>query len=150
MKAEHVNPFIISICKIMKDMCMIDLKIGTPSMSKGIYEGDASIIRLGLVGALKGEVLLNIDHSTALGIVSKMVMMPVETIDELGQSAISELGNMIAGNAATVFSNKGTVIDITPPSYFVGAGYQPDVPQVFRIPFTCEAGNITVDVFIEE
>lgn len=150
VKAEHVNPFIISICKIMKDMCMIDLKIGKPSMSTGTYAKDASIIRLGLVGALRGEVLLNIDHSTAIGIVSKMVMMPVEAIDELGQSAISELGNMVAGNAATVFSNKDILIDITPPSYSVGADYQPDVPQVFRIPFTCEAGGITVDVFIEE
>lgn len=31
-------------------------------------------------------------------------------------SAISELGNMIMGNAATIFSTKGYVIDITPPS----------------------------------
>ena len=29
---------------------------------------------------------------------------------------ISELGNMIMGNAATIFSTKGYVIDITPPS----------------------------------
>ncbi len=28
LKAEHVNPFIISVCKVMKDMCMLDLKIG--------------------------------------------------------------------------------------------------------------------------
>lgn len=150
MKAEHVNPFIISICKLMKDMCMLELKIGQPGMYSGSYAPDASIIRLGLVGALQGEVLLNIDHSTAIEIVSKMVMMPVETIDELGQSAISELGNMIAGNAATVFANKGILIDITPPSYSVGAEYKPDVPQVFSIPFTSEAGSLTVDVFIKE
>ncbi len=31
-------------------------------------------------------------------------------------SAISELGNMIMGNAATIFATKGYVIDITPPS----------------------------------
>ena len=30
MKAEHINPFIISVSKIMKDICMLDLKIGKP------------------------------------------------------------------------------------------------------------------------
>lgn len=129
---------------------MLDLKIGKPEMSKGSYDADASIIKLGLIGALQGEVLLNIDKATALEIVSKMVMMPVAEIDALGQSAISELGNMIAGNAATVFANNDILIDITPPSYSVGAQYQADVPGVFSIPFSCDAGNLTVDVYIKE
>ena len=144
MKAEHVNPFIISVCKIMKDMCMLDLKIGKPAMVKGVYASDTSIIKLGIIGNLTGQVVLNISHQTALQIVSKMIMMPVDSIDEMGQSAISELGNMIAGNAATVFAN------ITPPSYFLGSEFKPDVSGYFSIPFTCEAGELSVDVFINE
>ena len=141
MKAEHVNPFIISVCKIMKDMCMLDLKIGKPAMVKGVYAGDTSIIKLGIIGNLTGQVVLNISHQTALQIVSKMIMMPVDSIDEMGQSAISELGNMIAGNI---------IIDITPPSYFLGSEFKPDVSGYFSIPFTCEAGELSVDVFINE
>lgn len=150
MKAEHVNPFIISVCKIMKDMCMLDLKLGKPALSKGSYSADASIIKLGLIGNLEGEVLLNIEQQTALEIVSKMVMMPVTEIDALGQSAISELGNMIAGNAATVFANNEIVIDITPPTYYLGKDFQLGVPAVFSIPFASDAGNMTVDVYIKE
>ncbi|MMZ67695.1 CheC-like family protein [compost metagenome] len=33
----------------------------------------------------------------------------------MGQSAISELGNMISGNASTILSNQGFAVDITPP-----------------------------------
>jgi len=150
VKAEHVNPFIISVCKIMKDMCMLDLKFGKPTLSKGSYAADASIIKLGLIGSLEGQVLLNIDQSTALEIVSKMMMTPVSQIDELGQSAICELGNMIAGNAATVFSNNGVVIDITPPTYFMGGNFKLDVPAVFSIPFISDAGKMTVDVYIKD
>lgn len=150
MKAEHVNPFIISVCKIMKDMCMLDLKLGKPALSKGSYSADASIIRLGLIGNLEGEVLLNIEQSTALEIVSKMVMTPVTEVDALGQSAISELGNMIAGNAATVFANNDIIIDITPPTYYEGNAFTLSVPAVFSIPFTCDAGKLTVDVYIKE
>lgn len=150
MKAEHVNPFIISVCKIMKDMCMLDLKIGKPAMREQSFPSENSLIKLGLVGQLTGEVLLNLDHQTALGIVSKMMMMPVESIDAIGESAISELGNMIAGNAATVFANNNIIIDITPPSYCVGSAYQGGGNQMFSIPFTSEIGNLTVDVFIQE
>lgn len=150
MKAEHVNPFIISVSKIMKDMCMLDLKFGKPAITKGAYSADASIIKLGIVGSLEGQVLLNIEHSTALEIVSKMMMSPVSEIDALGQSAISELGNMVAGNAATVFANNDIIIDITPPTYYGGGEFTLDVPAVFSIPFTSTAGNMTVDVYIKD
>lgn len=150
MKAEHINPFIISVCKIMKDMCMLDLQIGKPTMSNGVYLENTSIIKLGIIGKLQGEVVLNIEHQTALEIVSKMMMMPVQAIDDLGKSAISELGNMIAGNAATVFANNDILIDITPPSYCDGAEYKTDVSELFSIPFTSTAGNLSVDIFINE
>ena len=150
MRAEHVNPFIISVCKVVKDMCMLELKIGKPSVNQGGYSQDASIIELGLVGNLTGTVVLNLEHSTALEIVSKMMMMPVGVIDEIGQSAISELGNMIAGNAATVFASNNILIDITPPSYCLGVEYQGDDGQIFRIPFSSDAGDITIDISINE
>lgn len=150
MKAEHVNPFILSVCKVVKDMCMIDLQIGKPSMRNTTYSEDASIIQLGLVGHLTGTVVLNLEHSAALGIVSKMMMMPVTSIDEIGQSAISELGNMVAGNAATVFANNNILIDITTPSYCLGGEYEEAGNQMFSIPFTSEAGDISVDIVIKE
>mgnify|MGYP000345652509 CR=1 FL=1 len=40
MKAEHINPFIISVSKIMKDICMLDLKIGKPFIKDDKYEED--------------------------------------------------------------------------------------------------------------
>lgn len=150
MKAEHINPFIISVCKIMKDMCMLDLKIGKPSVRQIAYLEDASLIKLGLVGNLTGEVLLNLDHQTALGVVSKMMMAPVDTIDAIGESAISELGNMIAGNAATVFANNNIIIDITTPSYSLGSNYQESGRTMFSVPFSSEIGNLSIDVFIQE
>ena len=136
MKAEHVHPFIISVCKVMKDMCMLDLKIGKPSLRQQSFPEENSLIRLGLVGQLSGEVLLNFEPQTALGVVSKMMMMPVNAIDAIGQSAISELGNMVAGNAATVFANNNIMIDITPPDYCVGVSYNGAATEMFTLPFS--------------
>lgn len=103
-------------------MCMLDLKIGKPSLRQQSFPEENSLIRLGLVGQLSGEVLLNFEPQTALGVVSKMMMMPVNAIDAIGQSAISELGNMVAGYA---FINKTAWRGATPTrqrffSYFFG------------------------------
>ena len=49
VKAEHVNPFILSVCKVVKDVCKMDLKIGKPGVKKEEYPDDASIIELGIV-----------------------------------------------------------------------------------------------------
>ena len=150
VKAEHVNPFILSVCKVVKDVCMMYLTIGKPDVKKEEYPEDASIIELGLVGALQGKVILNMEHPTALEIISKMMMQPVDTIDEIGQSAISELGNMIAGTAATVFASNNILIDITPPDYYEGGRYQGEGCQMLSIPFRSDAGAISVDIFIAE
>ena len=150
MKAEHINPFIISVSKIMKDICMLDLKIGKPFIKDDKYEEDSSLIKLGIIGALKGEVVLNLHYETALAVISKMMMMPVAEIDAIGQSAISELGNMIAGNAATVFANNSIILDITTPDYCTGKEYQTSSKQMFCIPFASDIGELSINVFIEE
>lgn len=129
---------------------MLNLEIGKPSIKEEVYEADSSIIELGLVGNLSGKVVLNLSHATALEIVSKMMMMPVTDIDAIGQSAISELGNMIAGNAATVFASGNIIIDITTPNYCLGADYQGKDRKFFSIPFSSEIGTLTVDIFIDE
>ena len=119
LSADFVNPFLISATKILKDMCFVDTKIGKPYIRDNI-DNDSVIIMLGISGQLRGQVVILLNQLAACDIASRMIMMPVSEIDELSGSAICELGNMILGNAATVFSTKGLSIDITPPSLCIG------------------------------
>jgi len=121
MNAEHINPFLISATKILKDMCFIDSKIGKPFLTDCKFNGDAVIIVIGVTGEMRGQVLIDMQLTVACDIASKMCMMPVTEMDEISQSAISELGNMIMGNAATIFSTRGIGIDITPPVLAMGS-----------------------------
>ena len=141
---EILNPLGIN-CLSLKDE-----NIDVDPDEDGNSFAENSLIKLGLIGNLNGEVVLGFNHAAALGIVSKMVMMPVDIIDELGQSAISELGNMIAGNAATIFANSNIIIDITPPTYCLGSDYKDDGKTLFSIPFTSEVGDLSIDIYIEE
>ncbi len=116
MNVEFINPFLMAATSIMKDMCQTELKVGKPYVKKTEFESDSVVIMIGVTGEMRGQVIIAFALDVACDIASKMIMMPITEMNELSMSAISELGNMILGNAATILSTKGVGIDITPPS----------------------------------
>lgn len=117
INVEHINPFLVASTSIIRDICGIDMKIGKPYIKETSFANDSIIIMIGITGEMRGQVMIVMTYEKALDIASKMMMgMPVTELDEMSISAISELGNMIMGNAATIFSTKGIGIDITPPT----------------------------------
>ena len=64
-------------------------------------------------------------EETAKFIASQMMMgMPVETFDEMAQSAISELSNMLTAHTATNITSLGLDVDISTPSLTVGRDFE--------------------------
>lgn len=120
MSADFINPFLIAAIKILKDMCMIDAKMGKPYLNTTEFKDDSLVIMIGVTGEMRGQVMIDFTNEVACDVVSKMMMSPISQLDELAQSAICELGNMILGNTATVFSTRGIGIDITPPTLAKG------------------------------
>ena len=118
---EYINPFIAASKRVMKDFCNIDTDMGKPYLTKTVFEGDKFVILVGITGQLTGQVILSMSNETACNIASHMMMgMPVNELNDMAASAVSELANMILGNTATIFSTQGIIIDITPPSILVG------------------------------
>lgn len=74
----------------------------------------------------------------------------VTEIDEMSKSAISELGNMISGNAGTLLYNQGVTVDITPPKIIESAeaaGYTPK--RALTIPLKIgDIGQLDIQVII--
>lgn len=116
VSVEYINPFLMAASSIMKNMCQTDMKIGKPYVKTTEFSGDSIIIMIGVTGEMRGQVVIGFSLDVACDIASKMIMMPITEMNELSMSAISELGNMIMGNAATILSTKGIGIDITPPT----------------------------------
>lgn len=120
MNADHINPFLIAGTQVLKNMCFVDAQIGKPYLKDATFTSDTLVIIIGVTGEMRGQVMIALENSVACDIASKMCMMPITQLDELSTSAICELGNMIMGNTATVFSTKGIGIDITPPTVCTG------------------------------
>lgn len=122
ISAEHINPFLMAAKKILQDVCFMEVGVQKPVLKQAVFAKDSWVIIVGITGELGGQVLLVMSRESACGIASKMCMTEITEIDEFAASALSELGNMIMGNAATVFSSNGIGIDITPPNLLNGEG----------------------------
>lgn len=120
INANQVNPFLIAATTILKQACQIDAKVGKPSLEGTKGKNDTIAINICVTGEMQGQAMIAFENDIACDIASRMCMMPITEMDEISQSAICELGNMIMGNAATVFSTQGTLIDITPPTLIRG------------------------------
>ena len=120
-----VNPFIDAIMHIMPQLGFQNIVKGKISVGEQFVESKGITIIVGLTDELRGNVAYNMTKDTAMQIASKMMMgMPVAELDELAQSAISELTNMVTGNAATNFEGQGLKVDISPPSLVVGEKFK--------------------------
>ncbi len=116
LNAEHINPFLMAAKKVLQDMCFVEVGIQKPILKEAKFASNNWVIMIGVTGEMRGQVLLAMTEESACSIASKMCMTEVKVIDEFASSALSELGNMIMGNAATVFSSNNVGIDITPPT----------------------------------
>lgn len=139
LNADYINPFLIASTKVLKDMVFVEAKLGKPFLNTLKFDDGSLLIMLGITGEIKGQVILRFRNDIALDLASKMCMMPMTELNELAQSAICELCNMILGNAATVFSTNGVAIDITPPTVCRG-----------NVLFSSDAANICVPVVYEK
>ena len=125
MNIEYINPFIEASQTVLKQITQLDAKLGKVYLKNSPYDSEDILIMVGLTGNMRGQAIFSINKAFALKIASIMMMgMPVNEFDEMSKSALSELANMIMGNAATILYNRGIDIDITPPSLLVGENMQ--------------------------
>jgi chemotaxis protein CheX len=121
MDIRHVNPFIESFTTVMPQLGFTDVYRGNLSMKDQEILYSGVIILVGMVGMIKGNVAFCIHTENAKKIASTMMMgMDVDELDELSQSALSELSNMLTANAATIFSESGIIVDISTPNLLYG------------------------------
>lgn len=152
MDVTYINSFLEACSSVLSEFG-VEFKSGKPHL-KGSYKlKDQIVILIGVTGQFKGQVLFNLDADSALKIVSNMMGgVEVKSFDDMSKSALSELVNMILGNTATVFYNKGINIDITPPSVLMGDNMSltPQTPTI-SIPLEFNVGGkMDLDITLKE
>ena len=121
MNVQLINPFIESFKYVMGHIGFSETKIGQLSVKPKQLNCSGVMLIVGVVGDVKGNIVYVIDRENAKKIASAMMMgMPVEELDDMSKSSLSELSNMLSANAATGFSKSGLLIDISTPTFLEG------------------------------
>ncbi|WP_339323782.1 chemotaxis protein CheX [Paenibacillus sp. FSL W8-0194] len=151
MKAEVINPFLESARLVIEQVIQVSPSTGNLGVKTVEFIQDHIWIQIGMTGQLNGNIMFGIHERVALRMVSVMMGGYVLTeMDEMGQSAISELGNMISGNASTILSNQGVSVDITPPKVVKSEHVTSVFPQkALSIPLVMDGiGELDIQVMI--
>ncbi|MGJ0908158.1 chemotaxis protein CheX, partial [Clostridium botulinum] len=120
MDAKYINPFIDSFYNILPQIGFSNVTREDVTVKNNV-ESLGILINLGIVGDIKGNIVYNIEGENGKKIASKMMMgLPVEELNEMAQSALSELSNMLTANASINFSNIGVNVNISTPTLMYG------------------------------
>lgn len=116
------------------------------------YTSEDVTAMVGVSGAIGGSFYLSMNEATALRIVTGMLGQETTTFDELAQSGIAELSNVIAGTASIALAELGFTTNITPPLLLVGAGARLSSVEIQRmvVPLETPAGQIRMHVAVRE
>lgn len=154
MNVEYINPFIEASQSVLMMMTGKKPNLKQVYLRKSPFQSDNIAVIVGLTGKIRGQVIISLNIESALAVASAMMGgMPVSELDDISKSAISELGNMIMGNTATLLASRGIGIEITPPSLLVGEKITiaPSNMKTICVPLEIMDGNLMeIDVSLEE
>jgi chemotaxis protein CheX len=149
---KFMNPFVEAAAEVLEKEVSAKVERGTLSLQKSSLTSDQITVLLSLVGQVQGVVLYGLSKGTALNLVSRMMGQEFAEFDNLAQSGVAELGNVITGAATVKLSKEGFDAEISPPTLVQGEGIQIstlDFPRVV-VQLKTEMGDITVHLALRE
>jgi len=150
---NYINPFVESFNNIMPQLGFCNVQLGEPSQKSKKLIDSGVIIILGIVGDIRGNVAYKLDMASAKKIASTMMMCElVDELDDMAQSALSELANMLTANAATAFSNVGIMVDISAPTMLQGENItvKMNTENTLCVPFFVDDIPIEINISFEK
>ena len=154
MKLEYIKPFIESVETLFNTMLNAGVDKGSIGVSKENKSPFEITALIGLSGEARGTVELSFPASTALAMVSKMLMIDSNKMDETTVDGVGEIVNIVAGSAKSKFiKDGGKPIDLSLPNVIVGDDYSVEYPSGttwIEVPFKSELGAFNLRVTFEQ
>jgi chemotaxis protein CheX len=147
MDVNLINPFINSFLNVMPQLGFKEVKKEGISVKGKDIKSLGVMLILGIVGDIKGTIIYSLDVESAKQIASVMMMgFPVTELDDMAQSALSELSNMLTANASTNFAESGTNINISTPTLMHGNDFEAKVNTDKNLCISILVDNIPIEI----
>ena len=120
MRVEYINHFLEAGIHVITELIGGEVELGQIAVRTAIYTTQQVSIVVELSGQLQGQLVYGMSQVTATKITSAITGTQHVSFDSFSLSAISELGNIIAGNAVTLLAQSGLNCNFTPPAVIRG------------------------------
>jgi chemotaxis protein CheX len=151
-RVQFVNCYVTAAADVMAHETGMPVERAPVELQQNPYTTCGVTAVIGISGSLAGNFYLSMSESTALAVVEAMLGQPSPEFDDLAQSGISELANVIAGTAGIALAQIGVRTVITPPMLVIGSGARLSWVETQRlvVPLTTSCGGIEVHVALRE
>ena len=147
--SKHIQTILNGSMHSLKAILPSSITFHSPSILSEPYIQKEMGVLIGLLGDIKGRLILDSTSEAFRGIGAQMFGMPLE--GQMLESFTGEFGNMFAGNLCTQVGTESLNIDITPPTVMVGHTKLFGFEKAFRLPTTIEnVGALTILFTIDE
>jgi len=153
MKAEYANLFIKSAMTVFRREIKVSMTRKSLSRKSAPVPSLPMSIVIGVTGAIRGQVVYSMDTNFAYSVAKAMIPNRLPTdLRKLTSSAVSELANMITGQASIAMAGEHQLIHLTPPAVFTGTDMTVDF---LSIPTIClsmisEIGSMEINIAFTE
>ncbi len=148
MDVKAINPFLDAFKEVMPVFGFTSIQKTGLDLVKKIDAFD-TLVTLGIVGDIEGNVIYSMDSKVAMSIASKMMMgAPVNSFDEMAQSAISELSNMLTAKASIYLYKNGIKTNISTPTLLFGPDINISTGNSNILKVTLDIDSLAVIIFI--
>jgi chemotaxis protein CheX len=153
VKAEYANIFIKSAAEVFQKEANVRLSRQDLSKKESPAPSLPFAIILGITGFVRGQVVYSMDENFAYGVAEAMLphKLPAE-IKRLTNSAVSEIANIITGQASIALAGEREKIDLTPPAVLTGTNLAIDfldLPTI-SLRLISEIGMLEINIAVDE
>ncbi|BCB04473.1 chemotaxis protein CheX [Bacillus sp. KH172YL63] len=145
---KSVTDILNSSVQAIKSVIPMNIDVKQPSLLTEPFSQHKIGVLIGFTGGVRGRMIVDGEEESFQALGASMFGMPLE--GEMLESFAGELGNMIAGNLATLLAQAGHSLDITPPTVIVGQSKMYGFDKALKLPITIEnVGDFLVILMIE-
>ncbi len=152
MRVEFVNPFVNAARAVLQHEIGCDIGRSDLRLHRSAYTSHEVTAMVAVTGAIQGMVLYGLRSDTACRLVGRILDQTFAEFDDLAQSGIAEMANVITGKASVLLSEAGFPAQISPPALIIGNGTMISTLDLNRIvvPLQTELGDVEVHIALRE
>ncbi len=152
---EFINPLVKAVIEVLKTMSQLELQRDTPFVK---LPGQASTIQPDISGVIAmnsnfflGSLAISFEEKLILKIFEKMLGTKATTLNDDVKDCVSEITNVIFGNAKRDLNAIGHTIAAALPSVVTGKNHEirhSITGHCICVPFSCADGKLNVECMI--